>query len=554
MRVRELPPLRLHIDIQTPAGRRYRWGSDEPRARNVPGGVVFSSSMPGGFAQFDGSLPRKATVDYSDLERLSTLRVIGPGGDIAGEYRLERRPAVSGDRIAINPSAVGWQAHLDDDKSARMIFRDIDLTQWQPASVARRLAQSSRTIQDPQTNPDATSGAPQLSLGWEGAWTTSPLPEADAWYDAGPGISLGSIRYAGKTGSRITTASLAFRAALSTDGAGASMDTGTTHASGTANTAFSGSVTATAARRFAVLIAFWNAATAAGVDGTRFEWFLGPVAVYGDHGLTLQGTEPSAGLLASDIVSYTVGRWAPLLNFTPGQTVLSSGFAIPHLVFRDRTTAGEIVNQASAFDLQDWAVWENKTFWWYERDTLGRRWRARIAPAQLAETGPQVDRLWESILVSYQDVDGTTRVVGPPGSGADVEDASLKDTDPENPANKLGIIRRDLLAMQGVGTSTAAIKVGQRFLVEQKRLDTSGQATLVGHVQDDRGVIHPAWRVRAGDHISFVDAADPSYRRIVQASYDHDSRTTSIDLDSPAEGLQALLDRLNVVLVPLGLG
>ena len=66
----------------------------------------------------------------SDLERLSTLRVIGVGGEIAGEYRLERTPSRSGDQMVISPSAVGWQAHLDDHKSVTIVFIDRELGRW----------------------------------------------------------------------------------------------------------------------------------------------------------------------------------------------------------------------------------------------------------------------------------------------------------------------------------------------------------------------------------------------------------------------------------------
>ena len=66
-------------------------------------------------------------------------------------------------------------------------------------------------------------------------------------------------------------------------------------------------------------------------------------------------------------------------------------------------------------------------------------------------------------------------------------------------------------------------------------------------------MLHPAWRVRAGDTITFVDAADPSPRRIVRTNYDHGSRTCSIDIDAPPEGLQALLERLGADLITVGL-
>jgi hypothetical protein len=66
--------------------------------------------------------------------------------------------------------------------------------------------------------------------------------------------------------------------------------------------------------------------------------------------------------------------------------------------------------------------------------------------------------------------------------------------------------------------------------------------------------LHPYWAPRAGDEIAFVDASDKSYRRIIRTEKDHDSRTVSFDLDAPPEGLAQLLERLGVVLVPLGIG
>jgi hypothetical protein len=125
------------------------------------------------------------------------------------------------------------------------------------------------------------------------------------------------------------------------------------------------------------------------------------------------------------------------------------------------------------------------------------------------------------------------------------------DSDTENPANQLGIKRWTKLQM-GTSTAAGATEVGRRFLEETKALDSSGRARIVGHCQDSHGVTHPCWRIRAGDTISFVDAGDSSARRVVSASYDHASRSCSVDLDAPPDSLSALLERLDVVLVPLG--
>lgn len=551
MQVRERPPLRLHVGLETPSGRHYRWAGDEPKPENVFSGLRHSSTMPGGYETCDGELPRKPGTDYGDMERLSTLHLYGAGGEKAGEYRLERAPKVSGDRLAISPSAVGLQAYLEDDKSVRAIYRDIDLSRWGSISAARRialLAGTPWTIFDPSVAPDATSGFPAVTETIDGAFPAHALVEA--LYDAAS-VEIGDIYYDfARANTAIDPANANWQWSV-----GASDDDVLTNitTTGDLSTAGSGTGTLTADpdRRFAYIQFLYGAA--GGTDGVQYEMHWRNLAVYGRHDLTLRGTEPDAGFWASDIVAHAVSG-CPLLSFTegPNGTIRPSSFIIPQLAFLESTTRGEIVRQATRFGLQDWAVWDDGTFWFHDRGAVGRRWRARISPAQLAETGPQIDRLWESIIVSYTDVDGSTRTVGPPGSGADTETAELKDSDPDNPANQRGIVRRDLLQM-GTATVASATEVGRRFLEEQKLLDSSGQATLAGHVEDDRGVLHPYWKVKAGDYISFVDASDTSYRRIVKADHSYDSRSAAIDLDSPPEGLQAVLERLNVVLVPLGL-
>jgi hypothetical protein len=150
-------------------------------------------------------------------------------------------------------------------------------------------------------------------------------------------------------------------------------------------------------------------------------------------------------------------------------------------------------------------------------------------------------------------VTGVSRTVGPAGSGADTTSTDLLDTDATNPANQLGIRRWDLLDMGMICTPAQATEVGRRFLEESRALDTSGSATLTGWVEDDKGVRHPYTHVRSGDTISFTDAADTAYRRIVRTQKFLDSRSVAIDLDAPPDGLDALLERLGALLVPLGL-
>jgi hypothetical protein len=149
------------------------------------------------------------------------------------------------------------------------------------------------------------------------------------------------------------------------------------------------------------------------------------------------------------------------------------------------------------------------------------------------------------VVVSFTDVSGVTRTVGPPGGAVETEDSTLTDSDPENPLNKLGIKKWAHLSM-GTSTIEGATAVGRIFLQEQKQLDSAGEAQFVGHVMDDKGVYWPAWMVRAGDQIAFVDSRDSRYRRVIKTSYDDSTRTCSVNLDQPVEALPELLERLAV--------
>jgi hypothetical protein len=554
--VRDRPPLRESTEIVTPSGKRYRWASDEPQAENVPRDERWSDIMPGGFETLDQTLPRKPSIDYSDLERLSRITRYDASGNVIWQGRLERAPRVSGDQMAISPSAVGYQAHLEDDKSIQTVFVDRGLDAWRAPGRDRRVALlTGGTYQpiDPGVKGDTSSGVPCLSMEVDGEWTTAGRPLCEALYDAGTNTGVGFIRYSWQRAATTTSSDWVWRLISATGDDDASLNIGEATAdlqsepTATATGAFSPS----ASRRYVMFQLFWNAASASNLPGVTSALYWYDVAVFGDHGLTERGTAPTSGVYDGDAIGYALSRWCPQIAYTD-ESLISDSFVISQLAFKDPTTVGEIIKQATRFRLRDWAVWEGPLFWLHDRNARGNKWRARVGPTQLEETGPQVDRLWNSIIVQYQDVDGSTRTVGPTGSGVDTESAYLLDDDPENPANKAGIIRRDLLTM-GVSTPEGAVEVGRRFLEQSKQLDSSGRARIVGHVQDDRGVWHPYSHVRAGDQIAFVDASDSGYRRIVKTDKSRSDRTCSIDLDAPPEGLQALLERLGVVLVPLGL-
>ena len=556
--VRELPPTRLSINISPNAGDVVRWAADERRAENIPSGLSFTSSAPGGFESCSLTLPRRPRLSYPDLERLSTVTVSGAGGEIAWEGRVENVPQTSGDTSGVSPEIVGWQAHLSDDKSVTALYVDRDLGNWIQKSSAGRSALYGAyfdVYQDHTVDPDMSTGLPAIHLHADGQWDTGVASEA--WYDCGLGNTWESI-YVDYSGFGLGGANFQGMITSYTSDAGSgalSSSDFVTVASPTGTLTYTPSAT----QRFCAL-QLLLAGVASGADIDRFLNFR-RVAIWGNTGITKRGTAPDDGVYASDVIAHVLANFAPRLSFTRGTygTIQTSGFTIPHLVFPDPTTAAEIVSAANRYHLNDWFVWEGPrpgipTLYYHARGARGRNWRARVGPSQLAETGQAIENLWNGVIVRYQDVDGTTMSVGPTGSTrTNATSALLLDSDPDNAANRAGIRRWEVLDMGSVSTLAGATEVGRRFLIEARQFNTSGQAQIVGHCEDDRGIVHPAWKIRPGDTVVFTDAASTAPRRVIKTSYSDESKTNSIDLDAPPDALAALLERLQVVLVPLGL-
>lgn len=536
---------RLTVLAQTPNGRSYRWAKDEPNAANVPNGISFSTTIPGGFESASLTLPRRPNVNYGDLVEFTNIRIEGPGGVLAWEGRLEGAPKSSGNDRSVSPQLVGWQAALEDDQTAVMPYVDRDLGHWQDQTAQRRVnlyaslgGAAYNVMSGFEVESDSTS--PALRLNLDSRASVGAISEA--WYDSK--TTLGSIYYTW-TGRNLASGDVG-RIDGASDTVATSITSGTDVVTGASGTG-TATETSVSGYRFAIAL-LARVASAISTDADR-DLRLSTVAVYGNHGLTKRGTEPAAGFYASDIIGHAVATWAPSLSTSVDQT----GFVIPHIAFLDFTTAADIVREANRFHLNDWAVWDDKTFHYYEPGARGRTWRARVGECNLQEAGPQVDKMWNGVLVSYPDVDGTTRTVGPTGSVADATDANLTDSDPSNPVNAAGLRRWVKLDSSTVTTQAGAIEIGRRFLLQSAQINNSGQADLIGTVEDDHGVSRPAWQVRAGDYISFIDSSQTEPRKIIRTTYDADSATCSIDLDAPAEGLDALLERLSVVLVPLGI-
>jgi hypothetical protein len=403
------------------------------------------------------------------------------------------------------------------------------------------------------------------SSGWQGDGESPPAltfdfrgtiaengktDRGEAWFYGG-GAAIGRLlyHYSRLVGPQFLTP-WETQARLSTDDVATTVDSGTDH-DGTTNANVYEVLEATADdRRYAMVTSSRAETGEGGGELTEYDAWQYP-KIIGVDDLELQGTWPEVGFTAAQMLEQAIPRFS-YLNI-PADGLESDGFVIPQAWFGEGTDLASIVKELTKYELLDWFVLNGKVFEIRRPGTYGRRWQAYSGPSNLREAGLDGSRLWRSIVVRYQDVDGTTKTVGPIGSGAEVETTALEITDPDHPAVKAGIIRKDVLDLQGAAVLGIAEAAGERWLQDANELDRSGSADLTGHVMDDKGIFRPVSQVQPGDHIRFPDASDTSYRKIVAAQKDHDNRSCNVTLDAPPEGVQALLERFQASLVPIAI-
>jgi hypothetical protein len=547
----ERVPDRLAISVR-PYGRKFgRWAQDETGPDNAITELTISDEMPGGYKDMSGTLARNPQVSWPDLDPYAELKAYGAGGQSLWEGRMNVAPGSSGREPSLKVNGVGHQVALDDNKDITLGYINQDQSQWQDASTARKTALVTASVDpgSPQMNPDPISGAPFIELGKDGPWGASNPPHITAHFDAGPGIKLSSMffNWFVQGGIGLADANWQYLFRLATDDTMASYDQ-TVKLAGSGVGSGTGTVTATNnVRRLCEVVLYYTGGANAGA--AQYLAKFAPV-IYGLTGLTPAGT--GLGFTAKQMLMHAIqNKGAPLTAVSDDFD--DDGFVIPQAWFRDPVALSEIVKYMTKFSLYDWFVFEDKRFQYKRPRSYGKRWRVRLSESELDENGMDGSRLWDSIVVQYKGTDGNTRTAGPVGSGSDTESTTLSVTDPEHPAVRAPVTRRDVLVLKGTSTPTIAVAAGVRFLSEAALLNTSGSAKLTGFVYDDRGLLHPVSHVRSGDEIAFIDAAEKSYRKIVRREYAHDSREASIDLDAPPQGLDALLERLDAVLITAGL-
>jgi hypothetical protein len=102
--------------------------------------------------------------------------------------------------------------------------------------------------------------------------------------------------------------------------------------------------------------------------------------------------------------------------------------------------------------------------------------------------------------------------------------------------------------MTSTSTTAGAIQVGAQFLALTTGRPSSGSAVVTGFGRDSDGRDWPAWMIRAGDTVVFVDTNDQTPRYVLSTSYSHDSLQNTLTLDAPPSRMDWIMARLGLVI------
>jgi hypothetical protein len=385
---------RLSLSVEHADGSLTRWGPDEVDSGRIPSDLSFTNSTPGGFGSLTCSLLRDLT-QQADENLFDTVRAYGPGGQVAWEGRMSALPR--GDH-ALNPTAAGWSAHLEDDQSFMEVYVDSDASAWGEPTLARKIVQAVAGEDMGKISASAGNGG----LSWAvPAEALAAKVSTELQYAAPPGVTISSVQYVGtqSPGGSFTN----FEAPIVY---GASVPDLTSSLISTPALTFDGTLrgaTLAADRRYLMMRAYVNTAVTPGAPWVRG---VSRIAVYSNVIPTHSpGGGMPDGVYASDVIAHAVSTAAPELNYSTGATgtIQPTTFVIPQMAFKEPTTAAEVISRANAYHGWDWMVWEGRTFYFVPAAS-GVQWQARQSDgASLQLEGDAADQVINGVVVAYSD-------------------------------------------------------------------------------------------------------------------------------------------------------
>ena len=548
------PSLDLTVTVTDANGAQTRLAGDTQDARFIPRAISGASQRMSGFTTASFTLSRRIDEDPVDLHLGDRVQVVGADGTVAWEGTIAGLPRSlddSGHNVTV--TCAGDVAKLARRK-ARPVFVDRDLSAFTNESSRERRA---RLLVDKYMPHSATTVVPDVT-GTPGvlqqfdrvangaALPTGPVGIVESWYDAGPGNTIKSVyldltTYTYATGAGLAAPWIVLYAFATDDGAISAENSGNLIPAAIVNYV---APTATT-RRYIALNIYYNGAFTG--DGLWTATWRKP-AVYCTTVPLVGDTDPK-GVLGSDCIRYLLNTYHPTID-TDGIEATSN--PIGHFAVRDRTTIYDLVLQANAPQLWDFAVWENQTAHYAPLDLSDWDWEIRHDDAgnQIGLQGDEITDLANRIHVTFTNVETGAIEELDPAAYPELRDDSLT-----NPLNQHGEIAESDYSLSWPTTRATALAIGRAALAELNQAKAPGSFTVRGHVKDRQGNWQPYWRVRAGDRIRLTSSVSLSDRPrpIHEVSWNADDRSATIAVDSTLRQLEALIDRVSTDLRASGL-
>jgi hypothetical protein len=540
----------LFVELKHADGGRSRWSGVERDGGDIAMQIAASNSAPGGHRDASMQLVRDPRRDWPDMNLVDEVIIRGrtqPLGRNVFEGMAQQFPSQLDEGYGIGLQAVGNQELLNENETWRALYVQLGFEGWGEPPLARRLEMANHGHSQGKIALSTDSGG----LVWDPPAEALPAEEdAEAHFAAPAGIGISKIGYRGvrkgASWSKFEAANVfgddaedfkegVEKVALTLDG--------NAHTASFAKT-----------WRYVMLRALVAEAHTP-LPGVQQSYDR--LALYGETGVPLQSIAGELpGIFFHDVLAHILATGAPDLQYSvraDGTIVPNINFVLPNFAPTGGGPPREAIEKGNAYFLNNWAVWDEKKFYWQPWDPDRLTWRANIAGgAKWSPVGRQSFSLVNGLEVVYTDITGSTRTAGPPASGCDHEDAALADTDPSNPYTKRGRRRWARLEVGfPLAYPTTAVQIGTVVLAESKMPQRSGTLVVqprgAGHIpaisHPTMGAL-PVWAVRSGDFVELMDWPEPEPFRIIEAAYDGETKTLTAQLDSGAARLSAILERV----------
>lgn len=512
-------------------------------------GLTFSNTDPGGFEalnaavlNLEGIRPGARVIARCGAETIFYGNVNEPGQESTGG------------RDSFSVAAYG-PGHALKLGTMKEIYVDRDFSKWGGPSLQRQITSSPVLAQGgADVVHDATTGNPGLFQFLSKPLSAGAMQETS--YNS-PEIGLKGFAYGWLLQNLLTsdTNSHAYVYLANNDVYSVFEGPVDVRAAGTSGHGLTVPTSVLSGQLYQLLIQLgYTAAIAAGNENFGVLWTM--LAVYGNHSLPI-----SSGITNTDAGGYSPGQvirdvLGRVGGFrTDGMLDDSLVYEIKHLVFYDPVTYEDVIVNVAKFSQWHWGAWEPRgltdrrpVFYHQPVPASATCSVDRRACDDMVVPKVQRDQLYDTAIVTYQDVSGqtfhTTRTIANPY----MVDA--------------GLTGQVLNLTMGLGTLGGAQRFGDYALaLAMKAARGSGSAKLPLWIQDMTGGWRPSCTLKAGrDRIRFLNLPDSGVttfgdarqydtfhvRRVEVGEDGHGILRTSVELDGGGDLMEVLNARLAV--------